>query len=143
MSQYNNQKERKMGHAISNFTFNGNKEQFLATMTNWMQTTTEGRRYRFAHEPSNSILRIKRGEGFWTAPIYISFSYRFYKLSFLIAKCCTATHKQQYKNGQQQSVILHLPTSFLFYHFTLPFYFTMVYAELKCRLPIITIFMPW
>lgn len=68
-----------MGVTVFTFTYDGDTDQFLERVHSWMATTTEGRRYRITDSTSGSIMTIKRGKGFLTAPII----FEFYTSSFL------------------------------------------------------------
>jgi len=63
-----------MGMTTLYFTFNGSKEEFLGRTNDWLTLTTEGKRYRIKSTKNYTILKIKRGLGFFTAPIIMEFN---------------------------------------------------------------------
>jgi hypothetical protein len=55
------------------FSFNQSMEHLNERIQDWLSATPEGNRYRKVTPKSGEILKLKRGRGFWTAPIYLEF----------------------------------------------------------------------
>lgn len=62
-----------MGVAQFNFSFYGSVKDFNTQLDNWMQTTPEGRRYKYKNPSAGFYIKLQRGIGLLTAPILFEF----------------------------------------------------------------------
>ena len=64
-----------MGVAQFNFPFQGTVKDFNNQLDNWLKTTPEGKRYRYKNPGSGFAIKLQRGIGLLTAPIFLEFGF--------------------------------------------------------------------